>query len=68
MAEGPLDWCELPVCCKPDVDRSKKDRFTIAVDKSYNVAQLVRALLVNSKVPGSTPCGVTDDFLSFFHI
>ena len=37
------------------------------MDKSHTVAQLVRALLANSKVPGSSPGGVTDDF-SFFHI
>ena len=32
------------------------------MDKSHTVAQLVRALLANSKVPGSSPGGVTDDF------
>ena len=37
-------------------------RFTITVDKSHTVAQLVRALLANSKVDGSSPGGVTDDF------
>ena len=38
------------------------------MDKSHTVAQLVGALLANSKVPGSSPGGVTDDFFSFFHI
>ena len=33
------------------------------MDKSHAVAQLVRALLANSKVPGSSYGGVTDDFL-----
>ena len=32
------------------------------MDKSHTVAQLVRALLANSKVPGSSPGGVIDDF------
>ena len=34
--------------------------------KSHTVAQLVRAVLVNSKVPGASPGGVTDDFSSFY--
>ena len=39
------------------------------MDKSHTLAQLVTALLANSKVPGSSPGGVTDNFfLSFFHI
>ena len=36
------------------------------MDKSHTVAQLVRALLANSKVPGSSPGGVTDDFFLSF--
>ena len=32
------------------------------MDKSHTVAQLVGALLTNSKVRGSSPGGVTDDF------
>ena len=36
------------------------------MDKSHTVAQLVRALLANSKVPGSSPGGVTDDFFPSF--
>ena len=35
------------------------------MDKSHTVGQLVRALLANSKVPGSSPGGVTDDFFFF---
>ena len=49
-----------------DIDLSKKDRFTITVDKNHTVAQLVRALLANSKVSGSSPGGVTDDFFLSF--
>ena len=36
------------------------------MDKSHTVAQLVRAFLANSKVLGSSPGGVTDDFFLSF--
>ena len=57
----------IGVSCQYDASQiwiagSKKDRFTITVDKSHTVAQLVSALLANSKVPGSSAGGVTEDF------
>ena len=36
--------------------------------KGHTVAQLARALLASSKVPGLSPGSATDDFLSFFRI
>ena len=38
------------------------------MDKSHTVAQLVTALLANSKVPGSSPGGVTDDYFFLSYI
>ena len=64
--------CNVWIMCRQSsflvFNRSKKDRFTITVDNSRTVAQLVRALLANSKVPGSSPGGVTEDFFFLSYV
>ena len=62
---GGIEWWFWGGICVGEQACECMDRFTITVDKSHTVAQLVRALLANSKVSGSGPGGVT---MIFFFI
>ena len=53
MAEGPLDWFELPVSARKLV----KCHVCAAVDKSYTIVQQLVHLPGKQKVPGLNPGG-----------